>query len=58
MNGRRATQRHVSKVPIGDIERFLELKEVANRGLIFRRYPTVVSASPFCELNDFLAAAA
>jgi hypothetical protein len=40
-------------VPMGDIERFFELKEVANRGLISRRYPTVVSAGPFCELDDF-----
>jgi len=38
---------------MGDIERFFELKEVANRGLISRRYPTVVSAGPFCELDDF-----
>ena len=27
--------RHVENVPIGDIERSLELKEVANRRLIF-----------------------
>jgi hypothetical protein len=32
---------------MGDIERFFELKEVANRGLISRRYPTVVSAGLF-----------
>jgi hypothetical protein len=31
------------------------LNEVANRGIIFRRYPTAVSAGPFCELNDFRA---
>jgi hypothetical protein len=46
-------RRHVRFVPMGDIERFFELKEVANRGLISRRYPTVVSAGPFCELDDF-----
>jgi hypothetical protein len=42
-------------VPIGDIKRSLELKEVANRGLIYWHYPTVVSAGPLCELNDFRA---
>ena len=49
------TSRHVRKVPIGDIKRSLELKEVANRGLIYWHYPTVVSAGPLCELNDFRA---
>jgi hypothetical protein len=41
-------------VPTGDIERSLELKEVANRGLIFWRYPSLsdgtfddVSLNPF-----------
>jgi hypothetical protein len=41
-------------VPTGDIERSLELKEVASRGLIFWRYPSLsdgtfddVSLNPF-----------
>jgi hypothetical protein len=43
---------------MGDIERFFELKEVANRGLISRRYPTVVGAGPFVNSTTFALMAA
>jgi hypothetical protein len=55
-NSGHASQLNIVRfAPIGDIERSLELKEVAHRGSIFWRYPTLGSAGPFCELNDFRA---
>jgi hypothetical protein len=43
---------------MGDIERFFELKEVANRGLISRRYPTVSARGFFVNSTTFALTAA